>query len=125
MKIKLDENIPTSAARRLLARGLDVHTVHDEGLRGHPDGDIWAQAQAQERFLVTQDLDFSDVRKFAPGNHHGILLVLLPDAEQWRVADYVVGWLTSPDAVTFRRCFVVATANRLRITRPPAAPDDS
>lgn len=33
--------------------------------------------QAAQRFLVTQDLDFSDVRVFAPGTHYGFLLVRL------------------------------------------------
>jgi hypothetical protein len=42
------------------------------------------RAQRAGRFLVTQDLDFSDVRRFEPGSHHGLLLVRLPDAEQWR-----------------------------------------
>ncbi len=37
-------------------------------------------AQAEGRFLITQDLDFSDVRRFQPGTHHGLLLVRLPEA---------------------------------------------
>src|SRR5687768_11681303 len=43
------------------------------------DGDSVEQivAQSAARFLVTQDLDFSDVRKFAPGTHAGIMLVRL------------------------------------------------
>jgi hypothetical protein len=39
---------------------------------------VWTAAQADGRFLVTQDLDFSDARKYAPGTHHGLLLVRLP-----------------------------------------------
>ena len=35
----------------------------------------WLAPQSGSRFLITQDLDFSDIRKFAPGTHHGLLLV--------------------------------------------------
>jgi predicted nuclease of predicted toxin-antitoxin system len=27
--------------------------------------------------IITQDLDFSDTRKFQPGTHHGIVLIRL------------------------------------------------
>jgi predicted nuclease of predicted toxin-antitoxin system len=119
VRLKLDENIAASAAVRLAAAGHDVHTVPQEGLNGRPDADVWAAAQAEQRFLVTQDLDFSDERRFAAGTHAGILLVRLPDAEQWRVADYVSAWLSTPEARTWERCFVIATPNKVRVRRPP------
>jgi predicted nuclease of predicted toxin-antitoxin system len=77
MKIKLDENLPTSLVEDLSALGHDVDTAPSEGLAGRPDPDVWRAAQTAERFLITQDLDFSDVRVFAPGTHHGLLLVRL------------------------------------------------
>ncbi|MBI2394578.1 MAG: DUF5615 family PIN-like protein [Deltaproteobacteria bacterium] len=125
MKLKLDENIAASAKPRLSALGFDVDTVLDEGLGGRPDPHVWTASQAEERFLVTQDLDFSDARRFAPGTHHGLLLVRLPDSEQWRIADYLVAWFAAPDARTWQRCFVVATPNKVRVVRPaePGRPD--
>ena len=122
MRLKLDENIATSAGARLAALGFDVDTVLDEGLGGRPDADVWAAAQSERRFLVTQDLDFSDTRTFAPGTHEGLLLVRLPDAEQWRIADYLVAWFSAPDVKTWARCFVVATPNKVRVLRPAQAP---
>jgi predicted nuclease of predicted toxin-antitoxin system len=118
VKLKLDENIPRSAANRLAALGLEVDTVLDESLGGRPDSDVWAASQSEGRLLVTQDLDFSDIRRFAPGTHHGLLLVRLPDAEQWRIGDYLVAWFSTVEAQTWTACFVVATANRIRVTRP-------
>ncbi|MGB8295346.1 MAG: DUF5615 family PIN-like protein [Polyangia bacterium] len=118
MKIKLDENIPHTVRPRLASLGLDADTVRDEGLGGRRDVDIWDAAQAEQRFLVTQDLDFSDRRRFVPGTHCGLLLVRLPDSEQWRIGDYVTAWLSSPDAATWARCFVVATPTKVRIMRP-------
>jgi len=69
MKIKLDENLPLQAATFLKNFGHDVHTPHDERLIGRADEEIWDAAQ--------KDLDFSDLRRFAPGSHHGILLLRL------------------------------------------------
>ncbi len=118
MRLKLDENIATSAAVRLRDLGYDVHTVLDERLSGRPDHEVWTAAQAEERFLVTQDLDFSDLRRFVAGSHAGVLLVRLPDAEQWRIADYLAGWFSAPDASSWERCFVVATPHKVRVRRP-------
>jgi len=122
VKLKLDENLPTSARARLEALGLDVDTVVDEGLGGRSDPDVWTAAQAAGRLLVTLDLDFSDTRRFAPGTHCGIVLIRLPDAEQRRAADFLHAWFSLPDALTWSRCFVVATPTKLRVLRPP--PDD-
>jgi predicted nuclease of predicted toxin-antitoxin system len=51
--------------------GHDVHTVVDEALVGSSDERIWTRCQEEERLLVTQDLDFSDSRKFKPGRLAG------------------------------------------------------
>jgi predicted nuclease of predicted toxin-antitoxin system len=40
----------------------DVDTVKDEHLAGRPDSQVWQAAQNESRFLVTEDLDFSDLR---------------------------------------------------------------
>jgi predicted nuclease of predicted toxin-antitoxin system len=62
MKIKLDENLPLGLAIVLKNLGHDVHTTAEEGLMGKPDAEIWLVTQREERFLITQDLDFSDLR---------------------------------------------------------------
>jgi hypothetical protein len=55
MRLKLDENLPVTAAPLLRARGHDVDTVRDEGLTGQPDDAVWRAVQSESRFLVTQD----------------------------------------------------------------------
>src|SRR5437763_1242498 len=59
--------------------GHDVDSVVAEQLTGAEDITVWEAAQEASRFLVTQDLDFSDVRTFRPGTHAGILPLRLPD----------------------------------------------
>jgi predicted nuclease of predicted toxin-antitoxin system len=65
MKIKLDENLPVRLTVFLASLHHDVHTVAEENLSGRNDRDVWEAAQRDERFLITQDLDFSDPRRFA------------------------------------------------------------
>ena len=118
MKLKLDENIAASVASRLAVLGFDVDTVLAEQLGGRSDAEVWTAAQTESRFLVTQDLDFSDVRQFRPGTHAGVLIVRLPDSEQWRVGDHLVAWFSAPDARSWTGCFVVATVHKVRVLRP-------
>jgi predicted nuclease of predicted toxin-antitoxin system len=77
MKVKLDENLPARLVELLEALGHEVDTVPAEQLAGMPDLDVWAAARAAGRLFITQGLDFSDVRQFAPGSHPGILVVRL------------------------------------------------
>jgi predicted nuclease of predicted toxin-antitoxin system len=77
VKIKFDENMPAGLVERLSTAGHDTDTVQSEGLSGQPDDNVWQAAQDSGRFLITQDLDFSDLRKYQPGKHHGLLLVRL------------------------------------------------
>jgi predicted nuclease of predicted toxin-antitoxin system len=77
MKLKLDENPPVDLVPIIRALGHDVDTDPSEQLSGEPDPVIWMAAQSAARFLITQDMDFSDVRTFAPGTHAGVMLVRL------------------------------------------------
>lgn len=88
MKIKLDENLPHRLVQLLGDLGHDVDTVLDEGIAGRDDSVVWDQSQVHDRFLITQDLDFSDARKYVPGSHHGLLLIRIqqPVAKRCSIA---------------------------------------
>ena len=118
MQIKLDENLPSRLADALATFGHHIDTVPEEGLAGRPDSDVWAAAQAAGRFLITQDLDFSDVRRFRPGSHPGILLVRLRNPGRTALFAKVVSIFENEAVETWAGCFVVATDRKLRIRRP-------
>ncbi len=48
---------------------------------------VGSAAQRDGRFLITQDLDFSDARRFAPGTHYGILLMRLRSPGRLELVD--------------------------------------
>lgn len=117
MKIKLDENIPQSIQRALLQRGHDADTVKDEGLQGQPDRNIWNAVKREGRFLITQDLDFSDQRLYVPGTHDGLLLVRLQEPGRQALYRYLLALLDQYDLDQWARCNVVATEHKIRIRR--------
>ncbi len=118
MKLKLDENLPESLLTALAALGHDADNVTQEGLAGHSDPDVWAAAQKEDRFLITQDLDFSDVRRFSPGTHCGLLLVRLPNAGRLELTRRVAEVFDQESVSAWAGCFVVLSEHKLRVLRP-------
>jgi predicted nuclease of predicted toxin-antitoxin system len=119
MKIKLDENLPLRLADALRELGHEVHTLFDERLAGQADADIWEATQKEARFLITQDLDFSDLRKFTPGSHQGILIVVrLRSPNRRELAERIAELFQKENAGNWTGCFVVATERKIRVIRP-------
>lgn len=118
MNIKLDENLPESLVPELEALGHDVDTVPSEHLAGRDDDEVWHAAQAADRFLITQDLDFSDVRRFTPGTHAGLLLVRLGQPGRSALAARVALLFATERVDEWRGCLVVATEHKVRVKQP-------
>jgi predicted nuclease of predicted toxin-antitoxin system len=124
MKFKLDENLPRQIALRLRMGGNDVHTTDAEGLSGCSDSDLWNAAQREGRILITQDLDFSDVRRFAPGTHAGLVLLRLRSPSRRRLIERVEDILRSEDISNWSGCFVIVTEHKVRIRKPKNLAND-
>jgi predicted nuclease of predicted toxin-antitoxin system len=118
MNIKLDENLPRRLSTLLNNIGHDVATVHQEQLIGHDDWELWEVVQKESRFLITQDLDFSDSRRFVPGSHHGILLVRLRSPSRGNLIERIEKLFRKENASDWAGCFVVATERKLRVLKP-------
>ena len=117
MRIKLDENLPLSLASALKVLGHDVHTVGQEDLSGGKDSDLWEAAQRESRFLITQDLDFSDIRRFAPRTHCCLLLVRLRSPARASLIQRVAQVFQKEDVSGWEGCFVVISDHKLRVIR--------
>ena len=118
MRIKLDENLPHSLVPLLTDLGHDTDTVVGERLAGRDDPTVWQAAQANARFLITQDLDFSDARKFVPGTHHGLMLVRLPQPGRSALFERVATLFRTEDVESWKGCMVTATPRKVRVRRP-------
>jgi len=118
MRIKLDENLPAVLVDVLAEYGHDADTSPREGLAGRPDEEVWQAAISADRFLFTQDLDFSDIRKYAPGTHPGILLLRLDHPSRTALVQRVRRILLAEDFESWSGCLVVTTERKIRVRRP-------
>lgn len=118
MDIKLDENLPTELAFSLRQLGHNVETVPEENLGGATDNEVWQVAQQESRFLITQDLDFSNVHWFVPGTHHGILLLRLNHPTRRHLIQRVEAIFNSESVSLWSGCLVIATDRKVRVRHP-------
>ena len=117
--VKLDENLGQSHTKLLREAGYVAQRVHDQGMSGTEDNELWEHVCAETRFFITLDLDFSDVRRFSPGSHAGILL-LRPRSRSRDAALAVLARVLEEHPLgKLVGCLVVADELRTRIRRPP------
>jgi hypothetical protein len=75
LKIKIDEDLPVAVAVKLREKGYEATTVTEEALGGAKDPELWEVVQQEQKFLVTADKGFADIRRYPPGTHAGVLLL--------------------------------------------------
>jgi predicted nuclease of predicted toxin-antitoxin system len=119
MLIKLDENLSDTHTEFLKQRGYECDRVTDEGLSGATDEVVWQQVCQEQRFFIALDLDFSDVRRFPPGTHPGILLLRPRSRSRQAVLDLLSKIVNEYPLESLQGCLVVADEAQTRIRRPP------
>jgi len=76
-KFKLDENLPEAALLLFRRNELDATNVIEEQLEGATDDHILMVCGSENRVLVTQDLDFSDITLLSRTEVPGIIIIRL------------------------------------------------
>ncbi len=119
MKVRLDAGLPAGLVQALSDLGHDVDAVPPEG---GSDAEVWAAAQRDGRFLVTQTLDVSDPARYVPGTHRGLLLVRLREPGRKALSEHVQILFETEEVARWASCCVVSTDRKLRIrsARKPA-----
>jgi predicted nuclease of predicted toxin-antitoxin system len=118
MRFLIDECLKPVVSSLLNEAGHDAVHVAFVGLAGHPDVDVMALAQAENRVLVSADTDFGELlvnsgdalpsvillrRNHAASNQAATIITALPDIEEQLL----------------QGAFVVITADRVRIRALP------
>ena len=117
LSIKVDEDLPLQVAKLLRTAGHQVETVAEQRLGGVKDTLPWETVQAEQRFLVTADKGFADVRAYPPGTHGGVLL-LRPDEDGiGPLVDLIRRVLGAEVLDGLRGTVTVATPRGIRIRR--------
>jgi predicted nuclease of predicted toxin-antitoxin system len=113
------QNLPSTLVAILSGFGHETDTAEDEGVNGKSDEIVWERAQLDGRFLITQDLDFSDIRKFTLGTHHGILLIRMRDPSRRALEERIGALFAMEESNSWNRGFIVATDLKIRATLAP------
>ncbi len=117
MRVKVDEDLPKQATQLLRERGFDALSVIEQGMGGFKDAPLWSAVQSEQRFMVTADKGFGDIRLFPPGTHAGIL-VLRPDEPGIRpLLELLEEVLAGYDLAELSGAVAVASPRSIRIRR--------
>ena len=125
MKIKIDEDLPKAVAEMVRRQIQDTTTVVGEMLSGILEPDLWKIIQKEERFLITGDKAFANIRRYQPGTHFGVLLLRPEENGIPQLKLLISEVLKSGMLEKLSRCIAVATPGCLRIRRPKTADDSS
>ncbi|MFV2067544.1 MAG: DUF5615 family PIN-like protein, partial [Pirellulales bacterium] len=71
MQFLVDACVDVRVGEWLRSQGHDATHLRDEGLQRLPNGDIFVKAIAEQRVIVTFDLDFSEIAALAQGQTRG------------------------------------------------------
>ena len=118
MRLKLDENLPRRLKTMLSGLDHDVTTAEDEKALSQPDAVIAAAAKAEQRMLITLDVESGDLRKHPPGSHPGIILFRPKSLGLLNAAHVVEEFVRRSDLASLTGCVVVAEPSRVRVRRP-------
>lgn len=118
MKLKLDENLSRYLKSSLSAYQHDVMTAADEGLLAQPDPAVAAAAKSEGRMLFTLDVEFGDLRKYAPGSHPGIILFRPKTFGPLAVNRFVETFVRDNALAPLAGGVVVVEPTRIRVRHP-------
>jgi predicted nuclease of predicted toxin-antitoxin system len=74
-RVKIDEDLPRQIAALLNACGYNAATVVEQGWQSASDDVLWTRVQNEQRWLMTADKGFADLRNNPPGTHTGVILL--------------------------------------------------
>lgn len=114
MKFKIDENLPAEAAEILRGYGFAADTVDDEDLSGADDVTVARTSQADDRILVTLDLDFANIRAYPPGEHAGIVVLRVKNQDKLTVLSFIRRLATALTARNPSGELWIVDGNRIR-----------
>jgi predicted nuclease of predicted toxin-antitoxin system len=116
-RIKVDEDLPRQIADLLVARGHDAATVVGQGWQGFSDEDLWPRIQNEQRWLITADKGFADLRQHPPGSHAGVILLRPPEESRRAYLELAMAAFDRLKLDEIAGALVVVTGRGVRIRR--------
>lgn len=122
MRFLVDANLPTNVSEALQSDGHDIRDVRSVSppLR---DEDIYQQAKAEGRILLTRDLDFSNMLRYPPEETAGLVVCRVGDMTAGEIGALLRDFARAHAAEELTDALVILEPFRTRIrrTRPSAS----
>jgi predicted nuclease of predicted toxin-antitoxin system len=118
VRLKLDENLPEDARAVAVELGHDADTVRSEGLSGHDDIVVIEAVRREDRFLITLDRGFGDIRRYPPGTHPGIAVMRVESQDASTLMESVRGLVARDVIEDLRGCLAIVGPRLIRVRRP-------
>jgi predicted nuclease of predicted toxin-antitoxin system len=113
----VDENASRTLVSALRTAGYLAEHVHEVGLQGHLDAEVYAYALKHQQIIITIDLDFSNITQYPPP-HCGIIILRLPN--KMTTADLiqeVLNGLNTLDGQDLANTLIIIEPGRLRVRK--------
>jgi predicted nuclease of predicted toxin-antitoxin system len=105
----------------LQGRGHDARHLREEGLHRLPNGEIFAKAIAEDRVILTFDLDFGEIVALSGGKKASVILIRLRNTRTPHVIDRLAAALADSTGPLGRGAVVVIEETRHRVRDLPIA----
>jgi predicted nuclease of predicted toxin-antitoxin system len=119
MRLLLDMNMPRGIAALLRQSGHDAVHLGERGQGRLLNDDVFALASAEERILVTFDLDFGKIAGLAAKSGNAIILLRLRAVRSQHVHARLTTALAATGAALASGAFVVVEDTRIRVRSLP------
>jgi predicted nuclease of predicted toxin-antitoxin system len=111
--------VDVRVVRWLRQEGHDAKHLRDEGLHRLPNGEIFAKAIAEDRVVLTFDLDFGEIAALTEGRKASVVLFRLHNTRTTHVMDRLAAVLGNCAEVLQKGAVVVVEESRHRIRLLP------
>ena len=119
MRFLADMGVALRVVDWLREAGHDARHLRDEALHRLPDGEVFAKADAEDRILLTFDLDFGEILALSGSRSVSVVLFRLRNTRTPHVIDRLARVLETSGQALEEGAVVVVEDTRHRVRRLP------
>jgi predicted nuclease of predicted toxin-antitoxin system len=119
-----DMGVDQRVVEWLRAAGHDALHLRDEGLHRLPDPQIFNKAIAEQRIVLTFDLDFGEIAALVRGRLTSVILFRLHDTRAAHVIERLASTLAVSAAALDVGAIVIVEESRHRVRQLPIRKDE-
>lgn len=117
MNFLTDANVFQAFVKALRSLGHNVLDIKEQGFERFSDAEIFTLAQGEKRILISMDKDFSNIIRYPPGTHHGIIVVKLYRITILEATNIFTGAIRQLNIDDINGNIVIIDRNKTRIRR--------